>query len=167
MKHVNRAGVGKPRGFTLIETIAVLVLIGILSAFILINTNDIEKADVYAQSEAIKSHLRFVQTLAMTSNTPHGLRLLSASSYELYRINKSTGNPETIPSPDGESPVNLPSGVSLSVQSSDYISYDDWGIPYQDEDGTTPQATADRTVTVAMSGLSRSFTIRRNTGFIE
>lgn len=55
------------RGFTLLEVLAVLVILGILSA-IAVNRSVNYNTEVYTGADALKAHLRYAQTMAMNSS---------------------------------------------------------------------------------------------------
>ncbi len=79
------------QGFTLIEVIAVLVIIGILSVVALSKMND-KNTDFYAIESSLKAHLRYAQSKAMYSeSTVWGLRMNSGNDvYWLFNSNLNT-----------------------------------------------------------------------------
>jgi prepilin-type N-terminal cleavage/methylation domain-containing protein len=137
------------RGFTLIETIAVLVIAAVVSAIALnhLNTND---AALVGEVDVLKGHLRYAQIMAMKSDVPWGV-LFSANSYTLLKnvVSSSSSFPN-----ENSSVRTLPSGVTVN-SSSNPIEFDQWGSP----------GTSNITVTVT-AGSSASFIVARNTGFI-
>ena len=83
----------RSHGFTVIEIIAVLVILGIMTALAVSRFTDIRAADV-AAANSLKAHLRYAQLRAMGDLVPWGIRL-EGNSYTLLR----DGAP---------APVNLP-----------------------------------------------------------
>ena len=86
-------------GFTWIELIVVLVILGIISAVVVgsIMSSDTELA---AQAEVIKTHLRYAQSRSMNSNTVWYIQF-SSNSYSLYK--KGDAVPKLLPG--GDSPT--------------------------------------------------------------
>ena len=144
-------------GFTWIELIVVMVLMGIIGAVVASQgmKNDTE---LISQVEVIKAHLRYAQLRSMDTDTAWSIQF-GGSAYALYRAGDVS--PVSLPGSDGLQ-MAVPSGMSLP---STVVSFDSWGQPCTDAAAQVPQA-ADRTLTVSMSGESRSITITRNTGFI-
>lgn len=148
-------------GFTWIELVVVMVILGIISAVVTgsIMSSDTELA---ARTEVIKTHLRYAQSRSMNSNTVWYIQF-SSNSYSLYK--KGDAVPKLLPG--GDSPtVTLPGGMSISYGAPDIVSFDGWGKPCIDIDALTAQAT-DRTLTVTDGSGSRTITITKNTGFIQ
>ncbi len=55
------------KGFTLLEIIAMLVVLGILTAVAVSRINNFD-AEVVTGADTLKAHLRYAQTMAMNSN---------------------------------------------------------------------------------------------------
>jgi len=145
-------------GFTWVELIVVIVILGIMSAFVAIRFMGSDTV-LAAQTEVLKAHLRYAQSRSMNSNTVWYIQF-SGNSYSLYK--KGDAVAKLIPG--GDSPtLNLPSGMSIT---SGIVSFDDWGKPYTDADAQVEQAI-DRTLTVTDSSGLRIITITKNTGFIQ
>ena len=68
-------------GFTMIEIIAVLLIIGILSAVAITRFYGTSAADLASQLEVVKSHLRYAQTRAMNTNSCWGINFASSITY--------------------------------------------------------------------------------------
>ncbi len=146
------------RGFTMIEAIAVLVILVIVSAVVLSRGMTTDEVNLQAELGTLKGHLRFAQYRAMNDlpTTRWGISL-AGSSYTLVRVDAGGMT----------SPLSLP-GESSAVHSFAPISatpatvlFNDWGEP-----GTTyaggPSA-AD--ITLAFGG--KTITVTADTGFIE
>lgn len=141
------------KGFTLIEVIAVLIVLGIVSAVVISRVSGIDEAKLQAEIDTLKGHLRYAQSLAMNEIPPvkWGVQI-NAATFTLVR--NETGDDVTF-----DSPYNLPNessathtfenGISASAAT---VLFDEWGSP-----GAT-------SITVTMGG--KSITITANTGFI-
>jgi len=117
-----------PAGFTMIEVLAVLLVLAVIMTVILTRTPSIERA-ASAPAAIIRAHLRFAQTLAMGNNTESWGISFTPHSYTLYM----NGSPAGIPLPnDSSSTHNLPSGVTISG-GVDSVYFDEWGSPGPDD----------------------------------
>lgn len=136
-------------GFTLIEVIAVLVIIAIIGAVVV--SRGISTADVNVQTEieTVKSHLRYAQYLAMNDIYPTKWGInFQGSSYTLIKdVSGSQTTPFTLP---GESSAthSFASPITATVAP---VLFDEWGSP--------PGATS---ITVG----GQTVTITATTGFI-
>jgi MSHA pilin protein MshC len=146
-------------GFTLIEVITVLILLGIVSAFVVMRGID-HGAGLVVQTEALKSHLRYAQMKSMSSNDVWGIHA-DGNRYWLF----TGGNINT--------KIQLPGEDQLEVDLSDYglsvsgftYSFENWGSPCTDA-GAAVRLTIAAPITVSGGGTSKSITITPYTGFI-
>lgn len=140
---------GNACGFTFIEIIAVLLLLGILAAIAISKSSSTDAYSTFSEAAILKGHLRFAQLKAMSDvSTTWGLQVTS-TSYTL----QTNGAAAAISLPGEESNTHTFSSVTASAQA---ITFDDWGSP-----GAT-------TLNVALTGgdSSQTITVTRNTGFI-
>lgn len=134
------------KGFTLIEVIAILLLMGILSAIAVTRSSNFgADTDVRAATEVVKNHLRYAQTKAMNSNVSWGLNF-SGSTYTLRDANNVSAS----------LPGDLPQGMAFASTVNPLMFENRWGSP-----GNTTI-----TVTVSKGGSSQTITVTKNTGFI-
>lgn len=152
-------GIKKNSGFTLLEVIAVLIIMGIITAFV-IGRMSLTSTDVITRTEVIKSHLRYAQSRAMNSSMVWGINF-NNNSYWLFN-NGNTNNRITLPGEDSNT-ITMSSGMSAGTG---IVSFDSWGKPYTDAGAQTLQAS-DRTITISKGGDSRSVIITKNTGFVQ
>lgn len=139
------------KGLTLIELIMVLV-VATLIAVIVINRLMSTGAELIAQTDVIKAHLRYAQARAMGSDVIWGIEF-KGSTYSLF-TNGNTSDTVTLIGESSDT-LNLPSGISAT----EIVSFDSWGKPYNDASGQTDHPGGQ------IGGLS--ITITPNTGFIE
>lgn len=164
MMNTNRIGterLNKNHGFTLIEVIAALIVLGIMSVVVISRVTSTADVNLKAQAEVVKSHLRYAQLRAMNMkseaadcNAAFGIKI-NAAEYYLFRdcdpIN--TSNTVVLPGAAGTT-VYLP-GMTLSPQ---IVTFDDWGRPCKDQFGKV-LATDD-------ISIGNEIKITKNTGFV-
>lgn len=141
-------------GFTMMEIISVLVIIGIVSAVVITRMTNPRIYDLASQLEVVKNHVRLAQSRAMNSYKPCGINFSSSTTYYLF----DAAAPATPIQMLGEksATINLGSGgkgSTLTITSApQVITFDGFGSP-----GTS-------NVTVVTN--AGSFNITKNTGFI-
>ncbi len=147
-------------GFTLIEVIVVLLIIGILSAFILMRDSgqSIDSVENIVEIEKLKSHLRYSQMRALNSNLTWGIQF-QGSTYKLYMYDTSQNDYKF---PD-EIAVDLPKPDSINYTG--YISFDSWGVPYSISHKAESNPLANRIIST--TGNIGNITIEPYTGYIE
>lgn len=148
------------KGFTLIEVIILLIVIGVLSAMIvpqliLSNTD----AELSAKTEVIKSHIGYAQARAMNTNRVWGIRFLGGT-YSIYHDNFS--GKVILPGEDSTDIV-LPSGMTVTTG---VLSFTTWGEPCSDEPATTMLNSA-TSYTVTYQGKSKVISVVQDTGYIQ
>jgi prepilin-type N-terminal cleavage/methylation domain-containing protein len=166
----------KARGFTLIEIIAVLILIAIVSVVVLSRGTSTAEVDLKASAEALRSHIRYVQMRAMnmncdttvatcgtTCNAAFGIS--TTNPYYMFR-DCSTDSKVALPGASGDT-ISLPSmTLNATNAPNNLITFDDWGRPCSDLNGQTPITTADINLTLTYAGQTELIQIKKNTGFV-
>lgn len=176
-----RGGFLNSRGFTLIEVIAVLVLLGILSAVIFFAASD-RDTELHPATEALKFHLRYAQTQAMNRNTiapdnlnrtanPWGIQC-DRNRYRLFERDPVLGDVTRILPDIPEGGLDPDGWVSLQdkharTNAAFTLLFDDRGIPYNGNLAQPLAAALTIRVTDTRTGASRTFRVRRLTGFVE
>jgi prepilin-type N-terminal cleavage/methylation domain-containing protein len=161
-------GVGGNVGFSLLELVAALFIVAIVSA-IVVSRFTFTDTDRTAQTDIIKTHLRYTQSQAMGTGSVWYLRFFNSSpdSYAVYQYgNPSVQDPEPRQLPGMDSPTaTFPEGTTVNAGASNVISFDSRGVPCTDSSGQTPQSE-NRTITLSQGGDAATITIIKNTGFI-
>ena len=153
-------------GFTMIEIITVLIVMGIITAFAVGRVAD-NKPELIAQKEVLKVHLRYAQSRSMNSNDNYGI-ISSGNTYSLFRASAAF-----LVNFPGEqlNYIDLSAlGLSLSIiTDGNIVCFDSKGIPYIDFDTSIADnlQDGDRTLTLSSGTDSESITITPNTGFIQ
>lgn len=146
-------------GFTMIEVICVLVIIGIIAVAAVVRMTGKNNYDLNSQMEVIKEHLRLAQFRAMSSSSPYGINISSNTTYYLFQGIGST-TPLRLPGEDNAT-VSLTTKLSsLTITSApQVITFNPYGSPV---DASNTLVTAN--ITVATNG--GNITVTKNTGFI-
>ena len=138
-------------GFTMIEVIAVLVILAIVSAVVTSRGMATDDAKLQAEVDTLKGHIRFAQYRAMNDlpTVQWGISL-GGSNYTLVRVPADATINRNLPGESSDTHT-FASGVTASVTGDNPILFNDWGSP-----GTA--------ATVTMGG--KAIAITANTGFI-
>lgn len=144
------------RGFTLVEVIAALLIIGIIAAAVtyrmIWSMPDVDSA---SRADKLKVQLRYAQGRSMNTDSVWGIQF-SGSTYHLFK-NGNASDGVILPGEDNLN-ISLPSGCSITQ----IVSFDNnRGRPCTDAGAQTLSAS-DITLDVA----GHIITIYKNTGYI-
>lgn len=136
-------------GFSLVETIIVTIIIGILSAFAIpkIGFNTSEKVSLDGVSYMIASDIRYAQEIAMTNRVSKSI-IFSTSTPNQY-----TFNPTSQFDPSGR----LPGGISINKNLT--VRFNSLGEPTFE--------VGDGSLTIAGSQGTKTITIENYTGKVN
>ena len=162
-------------GFTLLELIVVLMIMAIVSTIVISRLGSSTNS-LIAQTEAIKSHIRYAQSRAMNGNLIWGINC-NGSYYWLYKVNEDSSTAKVFLPGEGseEDPDDDPYTVKLadiyiSSMETFTLSFDSWGTPYTDAAASDGQeletGDSEAEITVSSGSKNISITITPNTGFI-
>ena len=73
-----------PNGFTMFEVIIVVLLIGIVAAFVVVRGSSKTAYDLASEAEILKGHLRYTQYRAMSDTESWGMSI-SENGYQLLK----------------------------------------------------------------------------------
>jgi MSHA pilin protein MshC len=164
-KRLNRTEtiVFKKGGFTMIEVIAVLIILGIVAAVAAVRMSGTSDYDLSSQVEVVKGHLRYAQTRAMNSNTVvWGIHFPDSTHYYLFQGAGST-TPVLLPGEENAAIDLAAKNSGLTITNAPIrVTFNEFGSPCA-ASGTPPAPlTADVTITTNHAAI----TVTRNTGFI-
>lgn len=157
------------RGFTIIEVVITIVLLGILAAALLPRTPIREAVTILGRAEQLASDIRYAQTLSMTTGARHCLALDPAAGppYSGYRLTNGAACNTTVVHPAGlTQPISLcSSGTCFTATSlpNDYVQFDGLGVPYAVAGSATALA-ANAVITISDAGGTKNITISHTTG---
>ena len=138
---------GNNSGFTMIEIIAVLVILGIIAAVAVTRIVSTLDYKVTVEKDILKTHLRYVQLRALSDDKPWGMSF-AGSAYTALR----NGNVAPYNLPNENSPTHtLPDGITVTGST---VTFDEWGSP------------GSSNIDLTMSAGGGTITITKNTGFI-
>lgn len=145
------------QGFTLIELIIVILILGVLGTFVSIQ-NPRASINLGAEAKQLASDIRYTQALAMTKGERYYLQKLSSSSYQII---SASGTPVIMPT--GSTAVTLDSGTafgSFTNLPNNLIAFDGKGTPYttSSSPGTALASTASMPVTNGTDTITVSIT---------
>jgi MSHA pilin protein MshC len=144
----------KEEGFTIIELVIVIVLIGMISAYITFNWSG-SRINLDGQAQQLASDLRYTQSLAMTQGERYKLVTIGNT----YQIQDNSGAAITLA--QGGTTVTLGSGIAFGSLTTPTLIYDGKGIPYN-SGGTALVSNANFPLTA--DGQTETVVVTASTG---
>ncbi len=169
----------RPAGFTILEIIVVLLLIGIISAYILGRSLTTTDLDLASATDQIRLQLRYAQSeamkLAYKDEPVWGIRATPGTDgeYWLFRgTNPGDATKEVrIPGADYRPGLNRVKTADLKVTLNDFtVFFDRIGKPYTAYSSAavnTPVAGSPYTLTVTAGSGARDIAITPETGLVQ
>jgi Tfp pilus assembly protein FimT len=144
------------KGFTLIELVMMVALLGIMVVFYLESSGDMSDVAIDGASRKIQSDLRYAQQLALTSGVNHGGKFNAGGNYEIYR--SAIGNPVKDPTTRQSLIEDFSKYPGVSIQTARQIEFNSSGIPVMGAD--------QRIRLLADSGATRDVYVVDKTGAV-
>jgi prepilin-type N-terminal cleavage/methylation domain-containing protein len=154
----------KINGFTLIELVLVIFIIGILAVFASAQWPG-TTINIDAQASQIANDIRYTQALSMTKGQRY--RWVRSSS-TTYQILDSTGNPIILTM--GSTTATLGSGITFGTIANlpnNLVVFDALGVPYVDTGSPGTALTATATIQLVTTNSTETISITPETGRVS
>lgn len=164
------------KGYTLIELISVMVLLGILSAIFFSKTVNSGMSNILVtEGEILKQNLRYAQIKSMNSIASDIWQITFSNDGKRYSIHQYKAAtalwqnqvlPNSATDADGDGVMEshqLPSPLT-KISGPSSVLFNNWGVPVL-ADRITP-AAANQRITLGDGTHFREVTVTRNTGYI-
>ena len=154
------------KGFTLIELVMVLILIGIIAVVAIPRLSDVTATNAGAFAKKLRADMRYAQDLAMTRN--QRARITFRTLPNGYDITLG-GNPVTDPATGSPFSITLNTGqyagISISAVefSGSYIEFNTLGVPFE----SGGMLAVSKSVTVSGGGINQNVTVQPQTGAVN
>lgn len=146
-------------GVTLVEMLAVLLLLGILTVVVVTRAINVQPVDTRVRTNRLRDHFYYAQTLAMKQNAVRGVKSDGTGYWLFSGTNPDlTENRRTFPSE--ESSTVIFAGISVFT-----VCYDGYGRPfssYTSADTNTPYTSE---LSIQTGNLTS--TLSPETGYIQ
>lgn len=164
----NKIDAGNSFGFTMIEIISVLIILGMFSAYVAkTSMTMVDTAKEISELNQVKTHLKYAQGKAMNTGALWGIHF-SGDSYALFRYGPPTvfrffpGMEKPLAAPtENDCKIPLPTGITYTR----YIWFDIWGRAYEHETTLNPATASPISANIEI--VSDKLTIEANTGYIH
>jgi len=146
----------KNQGFTIIEMVMVIVILGILASYVSIKSPSPISFDLNGATNQLLNNIRLTKSLSMSLNEQYRIALDSTNNR--YQLQDSSGAPFPHPATNLDF-TDLPTDVSLAGSST--IIFNALGQPLI----SGSLITSPVTITLNAGGTSQSIIIEPQTGF--
>lgn len=159
------------RGFTLVETVIVVALVGIFAAVSMPSfLGSLQELRLNGAARKLAYDMRYMREFALSHHDVYGIEFdVSNNSYQLFEVIGGVKTVITNPNTGGNMVIDydvLPqfSGVSISSAGATEIRIDAFGNPL---DSVGAQLTSTVTITLANGSSTKGVRITNQTGFVE
>jgi prepilin-type N-terminal cleavage/methylation domain-containing protein len=154
----------KEHGVTLVEMMAVLIILGIVSVVVLSRVAGIDDMELATKVNTVRNHIRYTQIMAMKRNDMTWGIKCDGTDYWVFR----TATPTVVTEPDDTNnmvylPGNDNKKIPLPEMSAFTFYFDKFGIPYTYQATDIVPITASQSIQIG----SKTLTLTKETGFVE
>ncbi len=161
-------------GYSMIELVLVILLIGILAAFVGPRFFDLKVFQARGLHDEALSILRYAQKTAVAQrrsvyvNFSVDVNLQATSITACYANADPCSVADGVPNPYGEKPFTVTAGSGVGFAPSTSLFFDALGRPYNAAD-TIPISTfaTNLSISITSGGVSRTISVERETGYVR
>jgi len=139
------------KGFTLIEYLVVIAIVGILSATVVVGlSNFTPSLKLNGSAKNLQSHLRQAQEEAITTQKQHAIRFDLASTPNKYQLIKIDAGETVVRS------IDIPQGIAVTLSGSitdNQIVFSPDGAPSSSGDVTFSIGGKNKVITISPAGI--------------
>lgn len=154
-------------GVTLIEMIAVLLIMGIVSAVAVSRFANLEDMETATRFNTVRNHIRYTQIMAMKRNDMTWGIKCDTAKYWIFK----TATPAVAAEPDDSNNIvyipgneeNVDKKIPISDMDGFTLYFDKFGIPYKYLTNKIVPITTPKSILIG----SRTLTVTPETGLIE
>jgi MSHA pilin protein MshC len=154
-------------GFTLVELITVIIILGILSA-VVVGRSSLGGSELARMAE-VRAQIRYVHLRAMKTGSVHGFAC-DGTNYWAFSGSDSTvvANRLALPGETGTQVSVAGKDITLMAMSPSPIYFDGFGIPYTayTSASVNTRLGTPATITITAGGNSGSLSITPETGYV-
>jgi len=146
-------------GFTLIELVLVIGLLGVLALAAVVISPDISPARLDAAAKQVQSDIEYAKQNAVLTATTHGAQFVSGGAYTVYR--STTATPLASPLTKQSMVITLSAQYpGISISSNYTVEFDRFGNPTTGGGGSVTITDGTTTKTIGVTSNTGRVTVQ-------
>lgn len=175
MQNVVRSGWQRGRaaaGFTLVELIVVIVILGIAAAIVVPMASSASGMQLRAAANMVAADLEYAKSLAIGTGQKHGWKFTDSKSYEIVIVNPDNTTSvvrhpvkesfDYIVNFAGDGRLDQVSITSVDFDGGNIVGFDYLGTPSNSSSGLVSEGV----ITLTAGGVSKTVRVQPVTGFV-